>query len=143
MLWSASSFGAGPRRQLWEIVLPAAMPQIFTGLQIALPIAMIVAIVTEMALEGQGLGAMTISSMRYLDFNRRLRGTAGDGHRRVGADQNNRSHPQAHSCLASGSRGGLVRPGAHHTAETICAPDRARASSPRPTGRRRFRWICL
>ena len=40
----------------WQISFPAALPQIFTGLQVALPIALIVAIVTEMLMGGYGLG---------------------------------------------------------------------------------------
>src|SRR6185436_3292045 len=47
---------AGERELLWQIALPAALPQIITGLQVALPIALIVAIVTEMFMGGYGLG---------------------------------------------------------------------------------------
>src|SRR5262249_56000481 len=48
LLWSARNMGAGERELLWQIALPAALPQIITGLQVALPIALIVAVVTEM-----------------------------------------------------------------------------------------------
>jgi ABC-type nitrate/sulfonate/bicarbonate transport system permease component len=48
LLWSARSLGAGERQLLREIILPVALPQIMTGLQVALPISMIVTIVTEM-----------------------------------------------------------------------------------------------
>ena len=67
MLWSAKSLGASDRQLLWEIVLPAALPQILTGLQVALPVAMIVAIVTEMLMGGQGLGAAMIGASRFAD----------------------------------------------------------------------------
>src|SRR5262249_42660963 len=52
MAWSAFSLGVGKRSFLWEIAVPAAMPQIFTGLQIALPIALITATVVEMLMGG-------------------------------------------------------------------------------------------
>jgi ABC-type nitrate/sulfonate/bicarbonate transport system permease component len=67
MLWSARSLGASERQLLWEIVLPAALPQILTGLQVALPISMIVMIVTEMLMGGQGLGGSMIAASRFAD----------------------------------------------------------------------------
>jgi len=57
MSWSAMSLGTGRKQFLWEIALPAAMPQVFTGLQVALPIALIVAIVCEMQMGGEGWAA--------------------------------------------------------------------------------------
>jgi len=67
MLWSALSLGAGRRHLLWEIALPAALPQIFTGLQVALPIALIVEIVSEMATGGGGIGDAINMQMRFAD----------------------------------------------------------------------------
>ena len=67
LLWSARSLGAGERQLLREIVLPAALPQILTGLQVALPISMIVEIVTEMLMGGQGLGGAMIAASRFAD----------------------------------------------------------------------------
>jgi ABC-type nitrate/sulfonate/bicarbonate transport system permease component len=67
MLWSALSLGAGRRQLLWEIALPAALPQIFTGLQMALPISLIVEIVSEMAMGGEGIGGTIITQMRFAD----------------------------------------------------------------------------
>src|SRR6202047_4116488 len=55
LLWSARNMGAGERELLWQIALPAALAQIITGLQVALPIALIVAIVTELFMGGYGL----------------------------------------------------------------------------------------
>ena len=65
IIWSARSLGAKDRTILWEIMLPAALPQILTGLQIALPIALIVAIVCEMLMGGEGLGGAMIQSSRF------------------------------------------------------------------------------
>lgn len=67
IVWSARSLGAKDRTILWEIMLPAALPQILTGLQIALPIALIVAIVCEMLMGGEGLGGAMIQSSRFAD----------------------------------------------------------------------------
>src|SRR2546428_7520825 len=48
LIWSARNMGANDRELLWQIIFPAALPQIMTGLQVALPIALIVAVVAEM-----------------------------------------------------------------------------------------------
>jgi ABC-type nitrate/sulfonate/bicarbonate transport system permease component len=66
-LWSARNMGASERQLLWEIILPAALPQIMTGLQVALPIALIVAIVTEMKMGGVGLGASMMTASRFAE----------------------------------------------------------------------------
>jgi ABC-type nitrate/sulfonate/bicarbonate transport system permease component len=56
LIWSARNMGASEREVMWQIKLPAALPQILTGLQVALPISLIVAIIAEMAMGGYGLG---------------------------------------------------------------------------------------
>jgi ABC-type nitrate/sulfonate/bicarbonate transport system permease component len=67
LLWSARNMGASERELLWQIVLPAAMPQIMTGLQVALPIALIVAVVAEMLMGGYGLGGAMVHASRFAD----------------------------------------------------------------------------
>lgn len=67
LLWSARSLGASERRIAWEIVVPAALPQILTGLQVALPTALIIAIVSEMIMGGYGLGGAMMEASRLLD----------------------------------------------------------------------------
>ena len=67
LVWSARSLGASERGLLREVVLPAATPQIFTGLQVALPIALIVDIVAEMKMGGIGLGGAMITASRFAD----------------------------------------------------------------------------
>jgi len=66
-IWSARALGAGEAELLWEIVLPAALPQILTGLQIALPVALITTVVTEMLMGGSGLGGAMIEAGRFAD----------------------------------------------------------------------------
>jgi ABC-type nitrate/sulfonate/bicarbonate transport system permease component len=65
LLWSARNMGAGEREMLWQIVLPAALPTIMTGLQVALPLSLIVAVVTEMLMGGYGLGGAMMTASRF------------------------------------------------------------------------------
>jgi ABC-type nitrate/sulfonate/bicarbonate transport system permease component len=65
LLWSARNMGASKRELLWQILLPAALPQILTGLQVALPIALIVVVVTEMQMGGYGLGGAMMQASRF------------------------------------------------------------------------------
>ena len=65
LLWSARNMGANERELMWQIVLPAASPQILTGLQVALPIALIVEIIGEMVMGGYGLGGAMMSASRF------------------------------------------------------------------------------
>jgi ABC-type nitrate/sulfonate/bicarbonate transport system permease component len=65
LLWSARNLGASEKEILWEIVLPASLPQVLTGLQIALPIALIVCIIAEMLTGGYGIGGAMIQASRF------------------------------------------------------------------------------
>src|SRR3954468_15470313 len=65
LIWSARNMGASDRELMWQIVLPAALPQILTGLQVALPLSMIVAVVAEMLMGGYGLGGAMITASRF------------------------------------------------------------------------------
>ena len=67
LIWSASNMGAKERELLWQVVLPAAFPQIMTGVQVALPIALIIAVFTEMAMGGFGLGGAMMQASRFAD----------------------------------------------------------------------------
>jgi ABC-type nitrate/sulfonate/bicarbonate transport system permease component len=55
-VWAARNMGATQRQIFWRVLLPGAAPSIFAGLRIALPIALIVVIITEMIGESRGLG---------------------------------------------------------------------------------------
>lgn len=56
LVWAARNMGARPGQVLRKIILPAAAPEIMSGLRIALPIAMAIAIITEMIGSTEGLG---------------------------------------------------------------------------------------
>lgn len=55
-LWSAQNMGATPAQVFWKVIAPAAAPQVFSGLRIALPVAFIVTVLTEMISSTEGLG---------------------------------------------------------------------------------------
>ena len=65
LIWSARNMGAGNREVLFHVVLPAAFPQIMTGLQVALPLSLIVAVVAEMLMGGYGLGGAMMEASRF------------------------------------------------------------------------------
>jgi ABC-type nitrate/sulfonate/bicarbonate transport system permease component len=67
LIWSGRNMGASERELMWQVALPAALPQILTGLQVALPIALILAIIAEMAMGGYGLGGAMMSASRFAD----------------------------------------------------------------------------
>ena len=56
LVWAAQNMGAGPVRIFFKVLLPAALPSIMSGIRVALPISMVVVIVTEMIGESAGLG---------------------------------------------------------------------------------------
>lgn len=64
-IWSARMLGASRFRVLTDVVLPAATPQILTGYQIALPVSLIITLVTEMIMGGDGLGGQLLIASRY------------------------------------------------------------------------------
>ncbi len=55
-VWAARNMGASERQIFWRVLLPGAAPSIFAGLRIALPISLIVVIITEIIGESRGLG---------------------------------------------------------------------------------------
>lgn len=67
-IWSAQNMGASDWQIFFQVRLPASLPYIFSGLRTALPIALIVTIVTEMISSQVGLGYGIIrysSSFQY------------------------------------------------------------------------------
>jgi NitT/TauT family transport system permease protein len=56
LLWSARARGTPERRLLWRVVLPAALPQIATGVRTAIAIAIIVLVSSEFISAEHGLG---------------------------------------------------------------------------------------
>ncbi len=56
LIRAAQNMGAGEGRIFWRVIIPAAAPDIFAGIRIALPIALVVIISPEMIGESVGFG---------------------------------------------------------------------------------------
>jgi ABC-type nitrate/sulfonate/bicarbonate transport system permease component len=65
LIWSARNLGATDNELTRHTILPAALPSIFTGLQVSLPIALIVTIIAEMLMGGYGLGGAMMQASRF------------------------------------------------------------------------------
>jgi len=70
LVWTAQNFGASRATIVRRVILPAAMPSIFSGLRVALPISITVVVLTEMIGDSVGLGYyITIWSTRFTFAN--------------------------------------------------------------------------
>jgi NitT/TauT family transport system permease protein len=58
VLWSARSLGATRRQLLWQIIVPAAMPEILTGIRTALAISFVLLVSSEFLIARDGIGFM-------------------------------------------------------------------------------------
>lgn len=56
LLWSARSLGTGPWRALWKVVMMAALPDILSGIRIALALSFVLLISAELLASSAGLG---------------------------------------------------------------------------------------
>jgi ABC-type nitrate/sulfonate/bicarbonate transport system permease component len=72
LLWSAQNMGASRAAILRRIVVPATAPFIFAGFRVAVPVAMIVVVITEMVSSADGLGYLVIYSLSSLRTDRML-----------------------------------------------------------------------
>jgi ABC-type nitrate/sulfonate/bicarbonate transport system permease component len=58
------TFGLSRAMTLWQIILPASLPSILTGMRISLGIALIVAVVAEMITGNSGIGYFILDMQR-------------------------------------------------------------------------------
>jgi ABC-type nitrate/sulfonate/bicarbonate transport system permease component len=64
--WSAANMGASSAQTFFKVLAPAAAPTIFTGIRVALPLSMVVVVITEMIGDSRGLGYfITYSSASF------------------------------------------------------------------------------
>jgi NitT/TauT family transport system permease protein len=56
LVWSALAAGASRRAVLWEVVLPAAMPEILAGIRNALALSFILLVASEFLIGQRGMG---------------------------------------------------------------------------------------
>ncbi|MFQ6111649.1 MAG: ABC transporter permease [Nitrospinota bacterium] len=68
LVWSARNMGTDERKMLWKVVVPAALPQVFNGVQVAFPVSLIIVTVSEMLGGGGGIGASMMMAARFADM---------------------------------------------------------------------------
>jgi NitT/TauT family transport system permease protein len=61
LIWSALAAGAKRREVLWEVVLPAAMPEILAGIRNALALSFILLVAAELLIGQRGMGYLISS----------------------------------------------------------------------------------
>ena len=66
-LWSAQARGTGRVRMFWRVVLPLSLASLYDGIQVAVVVAVLVAVVSEMVAGGSGLGHAMMLAFRYGD----------------------------------------------------------------------------
>jgi ABC-type nitrate/sulfonate/bicarbonate transport system permease component len=64
LIETGRTFGVSWLRTMWSIVLPAALPNILTGMRISLGISLIVAVVAEMIAGSSGIGYFILDMQR-------------------------------------------------------------------------------
>src|SRR5204863_8771722 len=66
---TARTFGLGPGKTILKVVLPAAAPQIMTGLRISLSITLILVVISEMVGSSDGIGYFILNAQRRLKID--------------------------------------------------------------------------
>ena len=64
LLNTARIFGLSSWKIIWSVILPAASPQIVTGLKVSLPITLILVVISEMVGSTDGIGYFILDSQR-------------------------------------------------------------------------------
>ena len=64
LLNTARTFGLSRWKIIWNVILPAASPQIVTGLKVSLPITLILVVISEMIGSTDGIGYFILDSQR-------------------------------------------------------------------------------
>ena len=67
LLWSARTMGTGDAALLHRVVLPAILPDLFSGLRTTLPIALVTAFTAEMVAGGGGVGSALMYAQRLFE----------------------------------------------------------------------------
>lgn len=56
LIWSARSLGAGRLRLLWDVMVPSALPELLSGIRIAIAYSLILLVSAELVASQKGLG---------------------------------------------------------------------------------------
>jgi ABC-type nitrate/sulfonate/bicarbonate transport system permease component len=76
---TAATFRLTPWARFWKVMLPAASPQIVTGLRVSLAIALILVTTSEMVVSNDGLGYYVLESQRTFQMPRMYAAVAALG----------------------------------------------------------------
>ena len=63
---AAYSMGATPRQVVWQVVIKAALPEILTGLRVAIAFGWTTLVAAEMVAAKAGIGVMVLNAARFL-----------------------------------------------------------------------------
>ena len=74
LVHTARTFGLSERRAILKVILPAASPQIVTGLRISLAITLILVVISEMVGSTDGIGYFILDAQRRLKVDRMYAG---------------------------------------------------------------------
>jgi ABC-type nitrate/sulfonate/bicarbonate transport system permease component len=74
LVHTARTFGLSQGRAIVKIILPAASPQIMTGLRVALAITLILVVISEMVGSSDGIGYFILDAQRRLKVDRMYAG---------------------------------------------------------------------
>ena len=74
LIRAAAALGASPFRIVWSVVIPSAIPFIYTSLRISMGIAMIVIVSAEMVAADRGIGWFILDSERIYKTDSMLAG---------------------------------------------------------------------
>jgi ABC-type nitrate/sulfonate/bicarbonate transport system permease component len=64
LLNTARTFRLSRVKTIWQVILPASLPQIMTGLRVSLPIMLILVVISEMVGSTDGIGYFVLDSQR-------------------------------------------------------------------------------
>ncbi len=67
LVWSAQALGTSRSAILLRIILPASLPQLFAGVRVCVPVALITAFTAEMISGGGGAGTELMYAQRFFD----------------------------------------------------------------------------
>lgn len=68
-IWSAQNMGASRLQTLARVILPSALPQVFSGLRIGVALAFILMVTSELSVSNQGLGYLIARAEESLRFD--------------------------------------------------------------------------
>jgi ABC-type nitrate/sulfonate/bicarbonate transport system permease component len=69
LLWQASAFGMSPLRRLFKVVLPMSLPDVFLGCRVAMSMALIVMVSSEMIVRQDGIGGLMFNALDLAQYD--------------------------------------------------------------------------